>query len=148
MIGISRMRGITSRTNTSQRTNSMDDRVWTTETEDAIVEAIQGRARVRPEERISDGDARTLLHEQMRRRIEAIQERERERRNVERWQERERNLRDRMLREDRRRQEIATAERERQTIGFLQDFLDGKMPEKKKEKEKILKPLPDELFEI
>jgi len=128
------------------------DYMWTTETEDEIVR--EGRARVSPEERetINDDDARTLMLEQMRRRVNEIHARDREREQVREWQERERDLRNRMLRaeypeparsvRDRRQTEV---ERRRETIGFLQDFLDK---EPKKKEEKILKPLPDELFEL
>ena len=91
-------------------------------------------------ETINDEDARVLLQEQMRRRIEAIQDRERESREREQmahWQETERELRDRMLRgewpdppRDRRETEV---ERRRETIGFLKDFIDGKEPKKKED---------------
>ncbi len=90
-------------------------------------------------ELISDDDARTLLHEQMGRRIAEIQrnERQREREQTAHWQAQERELRDRMLRaewpESGKRSE-------------LDDILFGRKD--KKEKDKILKPLPDELFEI
>jgi hypothetical protein len=140
----------------------MDDKMWTTETEDSIFEAIQGRARVRPEETetISDDDARTLLQEQLGRRIAEISRvagemTQREREQTTHWQEAERELRNRALRANWPEPDRRATERERERerggreIGFLHDFLEGKdITKKKLKKDKILKPLPDELFEI
>ncbi len=113
-------------------------------------------------ETINDDDAHTLLREQMRRRIAEMERRaemerlERQRREravateaAEAWGQR--TVGDRVLRAnwpqpDRRATEV---ERRREAIGFLKDFnmMDDKLPKEKKE-DKILKPLPDELFEI
>jgi hypothetical protein len=99
----------------------MDDKMWTTETET-----------------INDGDARVLFHEQMRRRMEELDRREYRRvgDQVANWQGQERELRERMLR----------AEWPESGKSELEEILFGR--KNKKEKDKILKPLPDELFEI
>jgi hypothetical protein len=124
----------------------MNDNIWTTETEDAVVGSIQSMPS-------GDDEQRAEFHEQMMRRLEVLnrQERQREREEMVNWQEAERDLRNRALRanwpeppRDRRETEV---ERKRETIGFLQDFLNGRVNKEKKE-EKILKPLPDKLFEI
>jgi hypothetical protein len=159
----------------------MNDNIWTTdiadEIDNEIVRVIQERTRMREEselvelsgrigsiadtteiETINDDEARILHREQLRRRLEALQEakspnqergaqvtdessyratQEGLRRSVEGWQERERQERDRMIRG-----EWPDSD---QKWDFEKSF---GQPGKKKEKEKILKPLPDELFEI
>ncbi len=121
----------------------MDDKMWTTETE-----TMEDEMRSQLREQL---DRLTAI--QQRDLVRSRQERQREREQMAHWQETERELRDRMLGanwpdppRDRRETEV---ERKRETIGFLKDFnmMDGKLPKEKKE-DKILKPLPDELFEI
>ncbi len=113
--------------------------MWTTrETEDREVETID------------DDDARVLFHEQMRRRIAEIHKEDLERQRRERtviagtaqnWGQqvaRVRDTRNRMLGSE------WPEGDDKKEIGFLTDYIDGRLPKK----EKILKPLPDELFEI
>jgi hypothetical protein len=104
----------------------MDDKMWTTETET-----------------INDGDARVLFQAQMRRRMEELDRRERRRvgDQVANWQGQERELRERMLQE-----RMLRAEWPESGKSELEEILFGRKD--KKEKDKILKPLPDELFEI
>lgn len=106
----------------------MNDYMWTTE---------------ETERRYDDDAARTRMLEQMRRRITSIQVRERETSRLDEWQrQRQQQERDRMLRAE----WPEPSELAKEKIGFLKDFIDGKMPKEKEDS--ILKPLPDELFEI
>jgi len=108
----------------------MNDYMWTTE------EDNDNEIRAQLREQID------LLSRQMEQRDleRARQERERNRTAAEAWGRQADRVRDRVLRAE-------WPEPSNETLGFLQDFLDGKMPKEKKE-DKILKPLPDELFEI
>ena len=121
----------------------MDDRIWTTESE---------------YERVSDADAHTLNMEQLRRQLEELsirqQQRERERRDRERgataartaaevWGQEAIRSRERMIREGNPEPDMKRLLDE----NILRRI--SKMARKEAtEEKKILKPLPDELFEI
>lgn len=123
----------------------MDDRIWTTESE---------------YERVSDDDAHTLNMEQLRRQLEELsirqQQRERERRDRDRergataartaaevWGQEAIRSRERMIREGNPEPDMKRLLDE----NILRRI--SKMARKEAtEEKKILKPLPDELFEI
>jgi hypothetical protein len=142
----------------------MDDYMWTTASEEMdneIVRIIQERERMREEpelvelsgrigsiadtteiETINDDEARILLQEQ-RRRLAALQEQVQERtyenarlgQAVEGWQGRTRQERNRILRGN-------------WPEGDKKSDFDEIFRYVEEDKDKILKPLPDELFEI
>jgi hypothetical protein len=124
----------------------MDDYMWTTaskEMDDEIVRIIQERRRIREEvETVNDDEARILLQEQ-RRRLTALQEQVQERtyenanlqQAVEGWQGRTRQERNRILRGN-------------WPEGDKKSVFDEMFRPDEEDKDKILKPLPDELFEI
>jgi len=112
----------------------MDDRMWTTE--DA--------------ETISDDDARALRYEQMRRRLEDITRIERENRATQAavdWGRSVARVRDERARRIRAEYpEPPRNEIHEEMLERFKSWTEEKKPFKKKDA--ILKPLPDELFEL
>ena len=123
----------------------MDDRIWTTESE---------------YERVSDADAHTLNMEQLRRQLEELsirqQQRERERRDRDRergataartaaevWGQEAIRSRERMIRA-----EYPEPDMKRLLDENILRRISKMARKEATEEKKILKPLPDELFEI